>query len=152
VMPPSVRPASPATTIAVRLVGECCIPSIACSWICAQSATRHARTGAGSASAPQLLAGDFRALNERLEFRPDDARMHLLRAGEGGEAAIGTGDDVLAPHHFGIAADSLGDQLGMFDQNRRMADHAGNERLARRQFGALPHFPFMLVARVRGLE
>src|SRR3981081_304326 len=101
---------------------------------------------------PQLLAGDLRALDPRLELRPHDARVHLLRAGEGGEAAIGAGDDVLAPDHLGVAPDTLGHQFGVLDQHSRVADDAGDERLALWQPGGLPQLPLMLVARVGGLE
>src|SRR5580698_8974637 len=51
--------------------------------------------------APQFLRGDPRAVAERLEFRPDDGGMDFLRAGKGGEAAVGAGDDVVAADHVG---------------------------------------------------
>ena len=35
------------------------------------------------------------------------------------------------PDHLGVAPDALGDEFRMLDQHGRMADHAGNERLAR---------------------
>src|SRR5207248_2205633 len=49
-------------------------------------------------------------------------------------------------------ADALGDQLGMLDQNRRMADHAGDEALVPRKLRALPHLPFVLMARIGRFE
>ena len=70
---------------------------------------------------PQLLAGDRGAFAQRLELRPHDARVHLLRAGEGGEAAVGACDHVLPPDHAGVPADPLGHQLGMLDQDGRVA-------------------------------
>jgi hypothetical protein len=36
------------------------------------------------------------AFDQRLELRPDDRRVHFVRAGERGEPAIRTGDDPLA--------------------------------------------------------
>ena len=53
---------------------------------------------------PQLPARDLRALHHRVELRPHDAGVDLVRAGEGRKAAVGAGDDVLAPDHLGVAA------------------------------------------------
>src|SRR5271156_4819932 len=66
---------------------------------------------------PQLLRGNARAIGKRLEFRPDDRRMHFLRAREGSKAAIGAGNDVLASDHARVAHKALGHQFGMFDQH-----------------------------------
>ena len=46
------------------------------------------------------------------------------------EAAIGAGDDVLAADQIGVAHQALGDQIGVFDEIRKMADHAGYQRRA----------------------
>ena len=48
--------------------------------------------------------------------------------------------------------DALGDQLRMLDDIGGVADDAGNEHLARRQFRALPHAPFVLVARIGAFD
>ena len=69
-----------------------------------------------------------------------------------GEAAIGAGDDVLAPDQPGEAHDALGHQLGMLDDVGGVADDAGDQHLARRQLDAFPHPPFMLVARIGALD
>src|SRR5262245_43595043 len=105
-----------------------------------------------SCSRPQLLARDPRAVDERLELRPDDARVHFLRAGKRGEAAIGACDHVLAPHDLGVTPDPLRNQLRMLDQHGGVADDAGNERLALGELRRLPYLPFVLVARIAGLE
>ena len=78
------------------------------------------------------------AFAQRLELRPDDARVDFLRAGERGEAAVGARDHVLASDHPGVAADPLGYQLRMLDQHGRMRDHAGNEDRALRQLRPFP--------------
>ena len=43
----------------------------------------------------------------------------------GGEAAVGAGDDVVAPDDPGEPDDALGDQLRVLDQVGRVADDAG---------------------------
>ena len=68
------------------------------------------------------------------------------------EAAIGAGDDVLAPHQLGEAQDAVGDELGMLDHVGGVADDAGDQDLAGRQLHLAPHFPFVLVAHVAGLD
>ena len=78
--------------------------------------------------------------------------MHFAGGGKAGKAAIGAGYDILAPDCLRKAADALGDQLGMLDDIRGMRDDAGDDRFAFGQFHLGPHFPFMLVARVGGLE
>ena len=101
---------------------------------------------------PQLPARNPRTLGECGELDPDDAGVHLAGCGEAGEAAIGAGDHVLASDRAREAGDALGDQFGVLDDVRGMGDDPGNEGLALGQFDALPHLPFMLVARVAGLE
>ena len=68
------------------------------------------------------------------------------------EAAIGAGDDVLFADQRGVLHQPLGDQLGVLDQVRRVADDARHERLAVRQLDVLPDRPIVLVARVRRLD
>src|SRR6516164_6259423 len=50
-------------------------------------------------SLPQLLRSEPRALGERGELHPHDLGVDLQPAGEGAEAAIDSGDDVLRSHH-----------------------------------------------------
>src|SRR5258706_15218328 len=54
-------------------------------------------TGTRAELAPQFPAREAGAVGERLQFDPDDAGVHLAGRGETGEAAIGAGDDILAP-------------------------------------------------------
>ena len=68
------------------------------------------------------------------------------------EAAIGRGDDPLAADQIRKAQDALGDQFGMLDDIRCMADDAGQDHFAVGQFDVLPDLPFMLVADIAGLE
>src|SRR5258707_585601 len=68
-----------------------------------------------AALAPQFLARQPGAVGERLQFDPDDAGMNLAGRSEAREAAIGAGDDIVAPDRPGEAADPLGDQFGVLD-------------------------------------
>ena len=53
--------------------------------------------------------------------------MHFAGGREAGEAAIGAGDDVLAPDDLGKPPDALGDRLGMLDEVRAVRDDAGDQ-------------------------
>src|SRR5229473_7096835 len=64
----------------------------------------------------QLPRRDLRALGHRLKLRPRDFWIDHGIAGHRGEAAIRARDHILAPDHPGDIADTLGDQLGMFDE------------------------------------
>src|SRR5437763_16728664 len=88
---------------------------------------RAARCGEGRSRSRGLLSGGFapqfparepRAVGERLELHPDDARMHFAGRGKACKAAIGAGYDILAPDCLRKPADALGDQLGMLDDIR----------------------------------
>src|SRR6516165_9875972 len=68
------------------------------------------------------------------------------------EAAIRTGNNVLAAGNRSVAQDSVSDELRVFDEVGGMADDAWHQHLARRQLRLLPHAPLMLVAHVAGLE
>src|SRR5580700_4304633 len=80
--------------------------------------------------------------------------MHFAGGREAGEAAIGAGDDVLAPDDLGKPPDALGDRLGMLDEVRAVRDDAGDQQLAVRQLRLLPRPPLVLVLvpGVAGLE
>ena len=78
--------------------------------------------------------------------------MHAAVERALGEAAVGPGDDVLAPDQPRQPHDALRHQLGMLDHIGGVADHAGNEHLARRQLRGLPHPPFVLVARIGAFD
>src|SRR6202040_2637820 len=78
--------------------------------------------------------------------------MHFAGGREAGEAAIGAGDDVLAPDDLGKPPDALGDRLGMLDEVRAVRDDAGDQQqLAVRQLRLLPHPPLVLVPRVAAM-
>jgi hypothetical protein len=102
---------------------------------------------------PQLLAGDRRAFAECGEFCPDDrVRHHRLGAHGGAETAIDAGDQPLAIDHLRIAADALRDEARMLDEIGRRVDDAGNEDLVVGDFDRLEVFPFVVVARIGGLD
>src|SRR6516165_10012222 len=79
----------------------------------------------GCASLPQFLRSEPRALGERGELHPHDLGVDLQPAGEGAEAAIDAGDDVLGSHHARVLHDAVRHQLGMLDEVRGGIDHAG---------------------------
>src|SRR5271168_3814352 len=108
--------------------------------------------GAPSGFAPQFLGREARALGERCQLGPHDARVNLARGGKAGKAAIGAGDHILAPDDSGKAADPLGNGLRMLDEIGGMGDDARDQQLAFRQFDILPDAPFVLMPRVGGLE
>ena len=72
-----------------------------------------------------------------------DARAH---------SAVGARDHVLPPDPLGEADDPLGDELGVFDQVRRVGDDARRELLPFRQLYVLPEVVLVLVAHIRGLD
>src|SRR5262245_16941107 len=79
---------------------------------------------------PQPRAGDRGALAERAQLGPDDALgHHRLAAHCRSEAAIDAGDQALAVHERGVAADALRHQPRMLDEIRRGVDDARNENL-----------------------
>src|SRR5580704_7701810 len=104
--------------------------------------------GPKSPSRPQLSARKPRALDQRVELRPHDARMHAAVKWSLRETAIGAGQQVLTPDQAGDPHNALGDQLRMLDHVGRVADHAGNKHPALRQLGVFPHTPLVLVPRV----
>src|SRR5262249_60471469 len=103
----------------------------------------------GRASVPQFLRGESRALGERGELHPRDLGVDLQPAGEGAEAAIDSGDDVLGPHAR-VLHDAVGHQLGVLDEVRGGIDHARDDDFAVGQLHVLPNFPFVAVALAPG--
>ena len=61
------------------------------------------------------------------------------------EAAIGAGDDVLAPHHSGEVEDAVCDDLRVLDDVGRVADDARDQDFSVGQFDVSPDFPLVLV-------
>ena len=78
--------------------------------------------------------------------------MDLDRSRERGEAAIGAGDEVLTTDGLREPHDTLGHQLGVFDEHRRLRDGAGNQHGSLGQLDRFPDAPLVLVPRVRRLE
>ncbi len=68
------------------------------------------------------------------------------------DPAIGAGEHVFAADQPGIAHQPLGDEIGMLDEIGAMADDAGDQGGARRQFRLLEDAPLMLVAGIGGLD
>src|SRR5690606_7641897 len=118
-------------------------------WIYSTSAWQRADA---PASLPELFRGEPGALGHRRELGPDDIRIDGGLADPGPVAAVAARDDVLAPDQLCVAADALGDQLGMLDEVRLRFEHAGDQHLALRQLDRLKHRPFVRVARVGRFE
>ena len=68
------------------------------------------------------------------------------------ETAVGRGDDPLPADQVREAKNALGDELGVLDDIGGVADHAGQNHPAVRQFDVLPELPFVFVADIAGLE
>src|SRR5215470_4797456 len=103
-------------------------------------------------SAPQLLAGEARAFDQCLELGPHDGRMNAAMERALREAAVGPGDHVLAPQQTREPYDPLGDELRMLHHIGGVADDAWDEQPALGHLDVLPHYPFMLMARIRALD
>jgi hypothetical protein len=69
-----------------------------------------------------------------------------------GEPAVGARHDPVPADELRQAHDALRHELGMLDHVGGVADHPRREHLALGQSHALPHAPFVLVARVRALD
>src|SRR6516225_7641093 len=91
-----------------------------------------------SAPAPQFFRGQPRALGERRQLGPHDARMDFAGGRKARKAAIRAGDDPLAPDDLCEPPDALRDRLGMLYKIRAVRDHAGDQDFAFRQFRILP--------------
>src|SRR6266511_4616147 len=71
---------------------ECALPrdaSLGRTLRCGAFRRRPFRRRPPSGSPPQLLAGEAGTLDQRLELRPHDLRMHARKIGDLREAAIG---------------------------------------------------------------
>src|SRR5262245_56583062 len=89
---------------------------------CSGRAIMSQRRERRARSAPQLLAGEPRALCERFELRPHDGGMNAAMERALREAAVGPGDDVLAAEKLGEPHDPLGDERGMLDDVSGVTD------------------------------
>ena len=69
-----------------------------------------------------------------------------------GEAAIRSGEHVLAPDELAVADDALGGELGMFHHIGGVTDDARDQCLALRQLHLLPHLPFVRVTRIGAFD
>src|SRR6266496_5699046 len=72
--------------------------------------------------------------------------------GGGGKAAVGSGDDVLAPDDLGEPHDSFGDQFRVLHQVGGVADHSRYEDLPGGQLDPLEDMVFVFVPRVGRFE
>ena len=68
------------------------------------------------------------------------------------EAAIRTGNNVLAAGNRSVVQDSVSDELLVFDKVDGMADDTWHQHLAGRQIRLLPDAPLVLVSDIAGLE
>ena len=93
------------------------------------------------------MGGEPGAFNERLELGPRDLGVHASA-----EAAIGTGDDILASEHPGESQNAVRHKLGVLDDVGRVADDSGDQDLAFGQLDVLPDLPLMRVANIAGLD
>src|SRR6516165_8447374 len=96
---------------------------------------------------PQLFASEPGARDQCFELGPGELRMDAPA-----EAAIGAGNDVLAPHDAGKSQDAVGDELGMLDDVGGVADDPRDQDLALGQFDVLPNSPFVRVANIARLD
>src|SRR5271167_355412 len=78
--------------------------------------------------------------------------MDLVAGAGRAEAAIGPGDNPLAPNHLRKASNSLRHEFGMFDQMNTVRHDAGDENLVLGQGRVLPHLPLVLMARICRLD
>src|SRR5687767_335896 len=91
-----------------------------------------------SPPAPEALACDLGALDQRVELRPDDALWHVERAHRTRKAAVDAGDDVFATDDAGEALDAVGDQLRVLHGGVRLRHDTGDQYGVRRQLDVLP--------------
>src|SRR5271165_1715415 len=68
------------------------------------------------------------------------------------EAAIRTGNDVLAPRDAGEIEDAVGDDLGMLDNVGGVADDTWDQDFAFGQLDIPPDLPLVLVTDIAGLD
>ena len=77
---------------------------------------------------PQLLGRQAGSLRHRRQLRPGDPGVNPGRgAGKMGEAAVGSGDDVLPAYQTGVLDNALLDQLRVLDKVCGRVQHARDE-------------------------
>src|ERR687897_2837810 len=101
---------------------------------------------------PELLRSQAGALGEAGELGPDDVGVDGRLADPRTKAAVGSGDDVVAPDQPRVAADALGHQLGVLDEVGGRVDHPGDEYLAGWQLQVFEDLPFMGVPGIGRFE
>src|SRR3954452_19108866 len=112
----------------------------------ASCSTKTAARTATASDRCQRARRELRALRQGVELRPLDRLVDALQVRPLREPAVGAGDDVLRPDQARDPLDPLGDELGVLDDVRRVADDARREDLPGRQLRVLPHPPLVLVA------
>src|SRR5437773_11682123 len=93
---------------------------------------------------PQLFCREARAFGHRFELGPDDLRIADART----EAAVGAGHNIFAADDLGVADQTVGDRLRVFDDVRRMSDDSGHEDFACGKLHFFPDTPLVFMARV----
>src|ERR1700674_1747738 len=101
---------------------------------------------------PKLLARDPSAFGHGLQLCPHDRGMNAPVELLLGEAAIGAGDDVLAPDEPGEPEEAVGHELWMLHDVRAVAYDAWGQYLAFGQLDVFPDSPFVFVAGIGGLD
>src|SRR5499427_1840995 len=71
-------------------------------------------------SVPEQLRGDGGALGEAFQLRPHDRTVYAAGERALREATICAGHDAVAANDVGVAQQSLGNEVGMLDDVRRM--------------------------------
>src|SRR4029453_3177748 len=122
--------------------GRSCLPLAVGPWPASSRGT----------PAPELIRCNLGAFGKGSQFRPHDGGGNAWRKGTLRKAAIGPAHDVLASDDVGEPHDALGHEFGMLDDIGRVADDARDQHLAWRQLDRSPDHPFVLVARIGGLE
>src|SRR5262245_52049086 len=100
------------------------------------SASLHAGYGENFLC-PKLLGCQPGALGEGGKLRPHHVGIDGRLADPGAVAAVGAGDDVLAPDQPSVASDALGYQVGMLDEVRFGFDHARDQHFSLGQLHSL---------------
>src|SRR4051812_40002372 len=98
-------------------------------------------------STPEALRRQVGAFFQRTEFGPSELTVQATT-----KAAISTSDHVFAPHGVGVVGEPVRNHLWVFKNVSGVAHNTRNEDFSVRQLCFLPHFPFVLVPYVSGLN
>ncbi len=101
---------------------------------------------------PEFLRGEPCALNQCGQFRPDHLGVYLTRARLRRETAVTPNLDVLSSDQVAVVDRELGDELRVLNPVVAVAEHAGHDDLAVREFDLFEGVVILHVAWVHGLE